>query len=261
MAETSVPRFEYRSDLASTPLPEVLFTIQKYRVPGVIECSRGDAVKSIYIDEGNIIFAGSNLTADSLGDRLLAGGRITQHQYDESVALLTAPGNNKRQGTILVEMGALQPRDLFISVRDQVQAVVWSIFDWDSGAVSFVPGREKQTEFIKLSIPILDAVIQGIRQMTDIKRMIGRVGNKSTVVERNEDQDTTELRLEPAELHFLEKIDGKKTLYDLISASEGTTGAQAARMLYALFTLGLVRVRASKSLKVQFRTSGEKYGA
>lgn len=257
MSDTSA-RSQYRSDLSTTPLPEVLLTVHKYRAPGVIECSRDDARKSIYLDQGDIIFASSNQTADSLGDRLLATGKISREQYDESVRRLTQPGNAKRQGTILVEMGVLQPKELFINVRDQVQEIVWSIFDWTAGEVTFTPGRDKQTEFIKLAIPIREAVMQGIRKISEPKRLIARVGSKGTILERDPNGDGSDLRLEPQESAFLETVDGKKTLFDLVSAGP-LPPAQGARLVYAFRLLGLVRPRESKPMKVQFRTMGEKF--
>lgn len=260
MTESSSSRFEFRSDLAATPLPEVLLTIHKYRVPGVIECAREGASKSIYIDQGNIIFASSNQTEDSLGDRLLEDGRITREQYDESVRRLKAGGNTKRQGTILVEMGALAPKDLFVSVREQVQQIVWSIFDWESGSVLFSPGRDRHTEFIKLSIPTPQAVLQGVRTMLDAKRLVARLGTKSTVLDRVPGKDASELLLDAEENALLEAVDGKKALVELI-ATPGMPPPQNAKMLYAFSIFGLVQVRSVKPMKVQFRTSGEKYRA
>jgi hypothetical protein len=236
----------------------VLLTVHKYRVPGVIDCSRDEVRKSVYLDQGNIIFASSNQTADSLGDRLLATGKLAPEQYDESVRILTAPGNTKRQGTILVEMGVLLPKELFVNVRDQVQAIVWSIFDWDRGDVTFTPGRDKQTEFIKLAIPIREAVLQGIRKMAEAKVLIARVGSKGTVLERVPGSDTSDLKLEPQESSFLQSVDGKKTLFELVSAGP-MTPAQSARTLYAFRLLGLIQPRDVRPMKVQFRTSGEKF--
>ncbi|HEY0590986.1 MAG TPA: DUF4388 domain-containing protein [Thermoanaerobaculia bacterium] len=257
MSDTSA-RSQYRSDLATTPLPEVLLTVHKYRAPGVIECSRDEVRKSVYLDQGNIIFASSNRTPDSLGDRLLAAGKITREQYDESVRRLTQAGNTKRQGTILVEMAVLQPKDLFVNVRDQVQEIVWSIFDWTAGEVTFTPGRDKQTEFIKLAIPIREAVMEGIRKITEPKRLIARVGSKGTILERVPDGDESDLKLDAQESAFLGTVDGKKTLFELVSAGP-LSPAQGARLLYAFRLLGLVRPRATKPMKVQFRTMGEKF--
>ncbi|MFN2441327.1 MAG: DUF4388 domain-containing protein [Thermoanaerobaculia bacterium] len=256
MNDPSIPRFQYRSDLGSTPLPEVLLTIHRHRVPGVVECSRGDEIKQIFIDGGNIVFASSNRTVDSLGDRMLASGRITQEQYDESVRRLTAEGNSKRQGAILVEIGALQPKELFVNVVDQVQSIVWSIFDWESGAVLFEPGRGKKTEFIKLAIPIPQAVMRGIRSMSDPKRLLTRVGGRQTVLERDPDRLAVEIKLDPDEQSMLAAIDGKRSLEDLLEDAP-VPAPLAARLVYGLHILGLTRARRSKTMKVQFRTRGE----
>lgn len=256
MSEPSEPRFLYKSDLGSTPLPEVLLTIHKYRVPGVVECSRDEELKKVYIDQGNIIFASSNQTVDSLGDRLLTAGIITQEQYEDSVRRLTASDNTKRQGAILVEIGALQPKDLFVSVRDQVQSIVWSIFDWTSGTVTFEPGRHKQQEFIKLSIPIPQAVTQGIRKMSDPKRLLARVGGRQTVLERDPDRVAVDVKLDPDEQSMLALIDGRRSLAELLDESP-VPAPLAARLIYALHISGLTRVRRSKTMKVQFRARGE----
>lgn len=256
MNDPSIPRFQYRSDLGTTPLPEVLLTIHKHRVPGVVECSRGDEIKHVFIDGGNIIFASSNQTTDSLGDRLLSAGRITQDQYDESVRRLTSEGNGKRQGAILVEIGALQPKDLFVNVVEQVQSIVWSIFDWDRGTVVFEPGRRKKTEFIKLAIPIPQAVMRGIRVMSEPKRLLARVGGRQTVLERDPDRITVDIKLDPDEQSMLAMVDGRRSLQEIIENAPVPTPL-AARLVYGLHILGLTRAHRSKTMKVQFRTRGE----
>lgn len=244
------PRFLYRGDLGQMPIPEVLMTIHRYRVPGVVACERDGQTKKIFIDDGNIIFATSTTIADSLGDRLLAQEKISIDQYRESVRRLVKEGG-KRQGAILVEMGALQPKDLFVAVREQVEAIVWSLFDWESGTVTFEPGRERQQEFIKLSIPTPRAVIDGVMHVADAKRLVARIGTKATLLER---VTTTgpEIPLQPAEQQLLDAVDGKKTLFDLISLPIDTA-ANNAKVLYSFFALKLIAVKPAKQIKVQVR--------
>src|SRR5436305_14836812 len=86
----------YQSDLAQTPLPEILVTIHRYKAPGVVECRRGDVVKRIFLDRGQIIFAATNQLSESLGDKLLNAGRLTLEQYDAS--LVRARETGKRHG-------------------------------------------------------------------------------------------------------------------------------------------------------------------
>jgi len=240
----------FRSDLKQTPLPEVLVTAHRYRVPGSVECSNGVITKTIYIDSGNIVFASSSEISDSLGDRLLRSGRISPAQYDESTKLLKI--GSKRQGAILVETGALQPKDLFLAVLEQVQSIVWSLFDWNEGSVTFEPGRERQGEFIKLNIPTRMAVLQGVREMHDVRSLLARVGTKLTVLQKNVNADLHDLTLADNEQRMLDEINGRQTLFELTNLGIDTP-AQNGRTIYAFYALGIIEVRESKQIKVQLR--------
>src|SRR5438128_9215294 len=101
----------YQTDLAQTPLPEILVKIYRYKVPGVVECRRGTESKRIFLDRGKIIFATTNQIIESLGDRLVRAGRLTQEQYDESVRRLKE--THKRHGVTLIEMGLMSHEQLF----------------------------------------------------------------------------------------------------------------------------------------------------
>ena len=82
----------YHTDLAQTPLPEILVTIHRYKAPGVVECRRGDVIKRVYLGRGQIIFAATNQIAESLGDKLLVAGRITREQYADSLVRVRETG-------------------------------------------------------------------------------------------------------------------------------------------------------------------------
>jgi len=254
------PAPQYQTDLAQTPLPEILFTIHRHKAPGMLECKRGDETKKIFFDQGQVIFASSSNIADSLGDKLLRDGKITQEQYDESVRRLKTTG--KRQGTILAEMKILEPKDLFVSVREQIQEIVWSVFGWDKGTVAFSPGRDKHLEFVKLQIPIPQAVLQGVRRMPDARVLVARLGTRTTVLQRTE-SPADDLNIGPHmgadEQRLLDVVDGRRVISDLVNTPPLTPG-ENARILYALFALGLLVVRRpSGQIKVQVKvgTPGE----
>lgn len=251
---TSSTKFQYRGDLAQTPLPEILVTIHRYKAPGVIECRSKEDVKNIYIDDGNIIFATSSNLEDSLGYRLLNQGKLTQDSYEESVRRLKS--EQKRQGAILVEMNALQPKDLFVAVKEQVQEIVWSIFEWEEGGVVFRAGRERHLELIKLNIPTRQAVLQGVRRVRDAKMLVSRVGTKATLLLRDPAADFSDLKLGVDELNLLNHVDGKKTLWELTQVAP-LPPAQNAKILYGFYALNLLTVKTP--LKVQVKNSSLKY--
>lgn len=242
----------YQSDLAQARLPETLLKIHRYRVPGVIECRRGDETKRIYLDEGRIIFATSNQVTESFGDKLVREGRITQAEYDASVRMMKVTG--MRHGVTLVEMGLLTRDELFDRVRNQLGEIIDSMFDWTSGAISFTPGRDKEkaTEFVRLDRSIPDAIMRGIRSMSDGRALVERLGPKATLYERT--GNTVEgLTLAEDERRLIGLVDGKRTLFELITSTPDS-GANA-RILYALTIFQLIARRDAR-VKVQIRIEG-----
>jgi hypothetical protein len=245
----------YQTDLAQTPLPEILVTIHRYRAPGMIECRNNDVIKRVYLDRGDIIFATSNQLSDSLGDKLLREGKITKAQYDASVELLHRTG--KRHGVTLLEMKLLEPKDLFVALRDQIQEIVWSIFEWTSGTVAFTPGREKHLEFVKIEIPIAQAILRGARRLPDAKRLLSRLGTRTTVLERTP-KPPVGASLTPDEQSLLDAVDGRRPLYELVNFPP-MAPSDNARILYALFALQLIGVKQARTIKVQVRTDSGRY--
>lgn len=245
----------YQTDIANTPLPEILVTIHRYKAPGTLECRRDEEAKCFYFDQGEIIFATSNLIRDSLGDKLLNEGKITREQYDESVQLLRLTG--KRQGVILAEMSVIEPRDLFVALREQIQEIVWSVFAWERGQVTFTPGRDKQLEFVKINVPVTSAVLQGVRRIPDARSLIARLGPKTTVFERTPNP-VGEIKLSDDEQALLGLVDGRRILLDLVN-SPPLPASENARLLYAFYALQLIGPRGQRQVKVQVKTEGGKY--
>jgi hypothetical protein len=186
---------------------------------------------------------------------LVRTGHILREQYDESLRRVRQTG--KRHGTVLVEMHILSSEELFNAVRDHIQGILWSVFSWDFGNVGFTPGRDKRLEFIKVEIPIPQAVMQGVRHMPDARGIVARLGSKATVYARTTAQ-VPGLTLHPEEQALLDMVDGRRVLYDLVNTPP-LSAADNARILYALASLGLIEPREPRQIKVQLRTDGGKY--
>jgi hypothetical protein len=246
--------FIYRGSLADTALPEILATIHRHAVPGVMEFTREDETKRVYFLDGDVIFATSSDLGESLGDYLLAQGRITKAQYKVSTdELKRSPG--KRHGSILVQMGFLKSDDLGAAVREQVQTILWSLFNWNDGQVTFKVGRFRDEEVYKIKIPTPRAVLSGCKRIGDAKVVMARLGGKSTVfrlLERPE--HLSALRLETGESKLLELVDGSRTLYELCEEGPLSPGLNA-RVLYAFAELQLIERETSPAsgIRIQVR--------
>jgi hypothetical protein len=252
-------QFRYRGDLAETPLPRVLATIHRYRVPGVITAQRGTAVKRVFVDDGKIVFAASSDMEDSLGSYLLRGGLLTPEQLDESSRRIEETG--RRQGEALIEMGVLTPERMAAAVLGQVSAILWSIFDWESGEVTFEVGRFRAEEKVQMDLPIDQAIRDGLLKAADPKSLVRRLGAAWTILERIEGAPSAGLTGD--EQRFLSLVDGKTPFVDLCRKGPGDA-ATNARLLFLFFCLELIQRKsepAAKKFHWRTRSSGGAAGS
>lgn len=247
--------FIFRGDLQNTPLAEILATVNRHGVPGVLEVERDGVVKRVYLLDGDIIFATSTDRSESLGDYLLRAKEITKEQLRASNhELAGSPG--ARHGEILVKMGFLEQEKLGASVRKQVQEILWSLFNWSEGRVTFQVGSAKDDEVFKIKIPTARAIIAGCRRIEDAKTITARMGGRGAILKKIPPPAHLEkFRLEADERQLLDMVDGKKTLYELCECGPASAGANA-RILYALAELQMLTIDPSSSGKIliQVRT-------
>jgi hypothetical protein len=245
-----------------TTIPEVLQTVHHYKVPGVLSAIRDGIEKKVYIWNGDVIFCTSGDRADSLGDYLLAKGRITQEQFDRSVEILLSSAGQRRHGAVLVAMGVLTPKELFEIVSEQVRSILFSVFEWDQGTVTFQVGQYRTDELIQLHIPARRAIFEGVKEIKDAKRLVVLLGPSWTVFDPTfTPPEMTDLGLDAAELRFLHIVDGIRTLRELIMQGPGDA-SQNARLIFAFHALKLItrREAAARSIKkLQWKTSGGEF--
>ncbi len=240
----------YEGDVSETPLPEVLQKINYYRVPGVLSAACEKGRKDIYISGGDVILASSTFDDDRLGEFLLAKKKISREQYDRSVELLKSTG--KRQGKVLIEIGALTAQELLENVKEQVVAIVWSLFEWTEGTITFKVGKFKENELIKLSLDTRFVVLEGIKKISDPKRVVKWLGKKEDVFEPSENALILlpTIPLSTDEKRIFRFVDGRRTLLMLLEVSPLDT-SQTAKILYACFVLGLIKKKESGIIKIK----------
>jgi hypothetical protein len=107
--------------------------------------------------------------------------------------------------------------------------------------VTFALGEERGDEVYKLRIPTPRAILHGCKTVGDAKRLVGRLGNKSTVFTRPAPPEhLAGLELEANEEQLLQLVDGRRTLFELCEQGPYSPGLNA-RVLYGFQCLGLIR--------------------
>jgi hypothetical protein len=230
--------FQYQESLEDTALSEMFANIYRHRVPGLFEISHDGKVKRIFIHDGSVIHASSTDRADRLGAHLYRTGKLTREQLAETIRLLETTG--KRHGQILIEEGMLSPGELYQAIRSQVESIVWSVFAWQTGKVSFKIGEYHKPLMIRIHLPMRQVIVRGVKQVPDAKALVSRLGKKSTVFRPTySTEDLIEIALDGDEYGLLRLVDGERPLYEL--CAKGPFGVpENARLLYAFHILHLI---------------------
>jgi uncharacterized protein DUF4388 len=265
--------FQYRGDLSQTALPEILYTIDRFQVPGVIEATRQGVVKQVYIKEGNVVHASSTDRDDSLGAYLQRSGVLSPEVYLETMR--ERERTNKRYGVLLIERGLLSPAEIYKAIRKQVEAIVWSLFYWQDGSVVFSIGEFREADSVRIQIPMQQVILQGIKRAPDAKTLVARLGRKETVLEPcYKTEQLIELALDEDEYGLLSLVDGKRSLYE-VCIQGPRSASENAKVLYAFQILQLLRAPAlpavsaappqprreegTGAIRIRFKTRGDKF--
>ncbi len=151
-------------------------------------------------------------------------------------------------------MGFIEPHELGSAVRKQVQSIVWSLFAWTSGSVTFRVGTFRDDEVYKIKIPTAKAILEGCRFLADPKDVTARLGGRGAILRPVKRPAHLErLNLEDEEQQLLKLTDGSRTLYELCEAGPLNPGVNA-RILYGLLAIELIgREHTSKAVRIQVR--------
>jgi len=228
-----------QGDLSKIQLPDVLSFVAMIRESGKLVVTRGELERSIHWNSGEIVFASSNSPEHSLGQFLLRNGKITQPQFDESKRRVTP---QLRHGKILVQMGALSPKDLWWGVKNQVLEIIYSLFGWKDGEFAFYDSAEELAhERIVLQINTSSVIMEGIRRLDESARIREKIPTLDVVFAKvpGAAPDFRALDLNDVEIAIYNDIDGVRNVRELTGRS-ALTQFEVTRILFQLLSARLI---------------------
>jgi len=241
MPETSLDAAILQGDLSRIQLPDVLSFVAMIRATGKLALRSGSLDRTIIWKDGEIVFANSNSPEHSLGQFLLRNGKINQAQYEESKRRVTP---TMRHGKVLVQMGAISPKDLWWGVKNQVLEIIYSLFTWKDGTFGFYESVEEiAMERIVLSINTSSVIMEGIRRLDETARIKEKISGLDMVFMKvpGEQPDPEALDMSDHEIEVYNRIDGRLTIRELIGLSE-MTEFEVTRILFQLLSARLIEV-------------------
>lgn len=228
-----------QGDLSKIQLPDVLSFTAMIRQSGKLVVSQGALERTIHWKDGEIAFASSSSTEHSLGQFLLRNGKITPEQYEESKRRVTPA---LRHGKVLVQMGAISPKDLWWGVKNQVLEIIYSLFAWKDGEFAFYDSAEELAqERIMLQINTSSVIMEGIRRLDESARIREKIPSLDVVFTKVQgvNPDFRALDMNEIEIAVFNNIDGKLNVRELTGRSD-LTEFEVTRILFQLITARLI---------------------
>jgi hypothetical protein len=230
--------------LEGISIPDLLWALCQQERTGILRVSRTGVEKSIFFEQGQIVFAASSDPDDRLGERLLRQGLITLDQLIEAVMQLRT---GKRLGALLVEAGSLEPDQLVAGVLSQVEAIVLDLFSWEEGDYRFEEGPLPTEEVITLGMKTGELLLKGIRTIRSFGRIRESVGAPHTSYGLSPDgaELLEQLDLSANEELLLERLRDGEASVETLCKEVLLSNFEIYQTIWGLRILGTVEARES----------------
>ncbi len=225
--------------IEDTSVPELLKSVLGSGETGVLTFRKGDVTKYVHLHMGRVVYARSSNPDERLGEDLLLRGKISVRQYLEASRLI-APG--RRLGTILIELGALEPEDLIGAIEHHVKEILLDVFTWSRGEYELVMTEPGKDDVISLNLPTEALILEGMRRTRSwsaISRGIG--GDIDGVPMPTGNQEALmKVELSEEEQELVGQVNGRASIEQICQVSY-LSNLETCRLLWAMMVLGVLR--------------------
>lgn len=224
---------------------DLLMGLQRGTKTGTLEVVSGTVVKKIFIKNGDMIFAASNLMDDRLGERLVKKGRISVEQFNLATQRLLETG--EKIGKVLVDMCCMSPHELYQAVRTQVEDIILSIFEIEDGDFEFKEGVFAEENLVSLVFSAANIIYRGMKQAKNrnyIEQMFPPP-DAVLVVSQHPINIFQFITLDYRDKEILQSINGKDPVSSLLSRFPGDD-FETLKTISAFLCIGIVTMRGDE---------------
>ena len=222
--------------LSDHPPGELIREITEAALSGALRLERERVKLVIYFDEGELVYAASNLRAHRLTEVLKRNSLIN----DAQLAKVSATTSDEDLAASLVRRGAISPETLDKIRTSQVADVLRAALLWTNGAWDF-DSRARLAGDIR-AVPSLDQLLMESARRLPPSFVVSRFNGTSDTLSRPT-RDLNGVNLVPVEAFVLSRVETAMTLAELTAIS-GVPETEALCAVYAL-AMGGVLERAN----------------
>jgi hypothetical protein len=228
-------------ELASaSPLHDVIAMIGQARWQGELVVCSDEAMRTILINDGNVVGAWSTAPSERLGEVLVHFGVLTPDQVEETSR---AVGGGLRFGDAAVQLGFIDRETLFRHLHHQCEMIVYTAVSVSPGTFSFAEGYDETSINFPLSMPLNGMLMEGVRRMDEMQVYRGHIPSDDHVPTRVEGRSISP---DDEALAVFLAIDGVSSVAKISHVVEKSV-FDVTRSLHALVRKGAVAVHSPQT--------------
>ena len=218
---------------------------------GRLDFKFGEIQKYLFFQNGNLIFARTNVPAEKIGEVMLRLGVISQEVHSKIEQYIEP---RQSIGKVLVGLGIITDQDLQEGLSAQMKEITLSLFSYFEGEIGF----QEQERFIdqsiqsRIGIPFLiEEGIRGMRFHPELKKALEA---RVPVFQARVHQHLLSEEEKKLLGHINGKLDGSS-----LAALSGMSPEEFWKSLYLLYGLGIIDFQAAAPAFAQ-EAAGEAVG-
>ncbi|SDZ84163.1 protein of unknown function [Desulfuromusa kysingii] len=145
-------------------ITDLLSYFNMFRKTGILNIQLDGGMKSLYFQQGEIVFATSSFASEDLGEVLFSLGKI---EKDALLELRSQVNRHNSLGKLLVERGIVAPKDLWLAARSQVEYIIYTLFSASAGGFYFQSMPIEQEQILRLSMSTQNIIMEGLRRLDE----------------------------------------------------------------------------------------------
>jgi serine/threonine-protein kinase len=214
--EERPPLPDREGTLHEVTLCRLLHQLNEAGTTGVIDFNRDPIKKSIVLENGNPVFATSNVESELFGEHLVANGFLSREQHGETLDFAARKG--LRFTEALLALDACTPNILFQQLGGQVRDRILDLFSWITGTFQFFENTPVPDTGLPLNLRTHTLIHEGLQErmpLVVIRRFIE--GRSQQKVLRVPGEIPVDLQLSGRQQRILRNIeDGEITVAELV---------------------------------------------
>lgn len=224
-----------QGELAELPLPRVLLELHSTRFDGTLQLVRDHIEKSFRMQDGAPITSESSLASETLGMLLVEQGRISREDLHRVTTYVVQ--QSVREGAALLEMELIDPKTLFVALKDQVRSRLLDCFSWPRGQFRIEPGAGAGEDAQPFRADVHALVQEGIANHWSADRVLADLSPRmDQIVARNRRLARLQERLHEDDSveALIDSLDGQRTLWKALQTARSPRSLAAAWLFDAI---------------------------